>query len=819
LALVTAPAFGQWASLGDMPAPTREGASLIWRNAQGIASITPISDEIVRVRFSPTKEFGRDHSYAVATSPTAFTKATYQVSAQRSVIHTSALTVTVEQHPFRIRVSDASGKVIDQDDPAQGIFVSGHSVRVAKTLTNDDQVYGLGEKSGQLNRRGNKFGGYSYTMWNTDAFGYDSGTDPLYASIPFYMVLRDGKAHGIFLDNTFRSNFDIGKQSQGLLSFGAEDGELNYYLIAGPDPKDVISRYVELTGHMPLPPLWSLGYHQCRYSYFPQSRVMEIAQTFRDKQIPADTLWLDIHYLDGYNPLTWDHERFPDPAKMVSDLRQEGFHLVTIVDPHPAKHPGWDVYDSGIAGNHFVRNLDGSVYEAKVWPGAAEKNPANSVFPDFSRPATRDWWGGLYKRLTDIGVAGIWNDMNEPAAFVAPAWTMDINVRHDNEGQPSDEREIHNVYGQQMTRSTHDGLLKLKPDERPFVLTRATYAGGQRYAALWAGDNVSRWSDLGMSLPILMSLGMSGMPFVGVDIGGFGGAPTPELYTRWLQTGVFYPFMRTHTAIDTPDQEPWSYGPEFEAINKRSIELRYRLLPEIYNEMRNTSATGVPAMRPLMLEYPADSATWNLQDEFLFGADLLVAPVLGEAQSERDLYLPAGTWYDFFTGQPHPGGSGLKMPVTLSSIPVFAKAGAFIFTQPVVQNTGQMPGNALQVRVFPADQSRQSLYEDDGESFAYRKGASMTRQFSQATSSGVITIEIGAPVGSYRPAARSLELQLVAVKPPTTVVVANGNRRINLSHLDPAALATVASGWTVSEEGFVIVKMPDRFEATIIRLR
>jgi alpha-glucosidase len=316
-----------------------------------------------------------------------------------------------------------------------------------------------------------------------------------------------------------------------------------------------------------------------------------------------------------------------------------------------------------------------------------------------------------------------------------------------------------------------------------------------------------------------MSLGMSGMPFVGVDIGGFSGAPTPELYTRWLQAGVFYPFMRTHTEFGSPDQEPWSYGPEFEAINKRSIELRYRLLPEIYNEMQRTSANGVPAMRPLMLEYPTDAATWNLQDEFLFGADLLVAPVLNEAQTVRDVYLPAGTWFDFFTGQSHPGASHLKVSVTLSTIPLFAKAGAFVFTQPVVQNTGQMPGNALQVRIFPADQSSQSLYEDDGESFAYRKGGSMTRQFSQSRNGGVVTIEVAAPTGSYRPAARSLELQLVATAAPTAITLAKGGHRVDLPRLDPVALGKASTGWALSADGTVVVKMPDRFETMSVQLR
>jgi alpha-glucosidase len=775
-----------------------------------------VSAHVLRVRFRAAPAFGREHSYAIVDRDLGATdaaNASYRVDADRSEIRTDGLTVSVAHRPFRLQITAADGRVIDADDAAQGIYFNGSNVRVAKQLHDDEQIYGLGEKSGRLNRRGKQLGGYGYTMWNTDAFAYDAGIDPLYASIPFYLVLRAGRAHGVFLDNTFRSNFDIGKQSQSVLSFGAEDGDLDYYVIDGPDPKAVIARYTQLTGRMPLPPMWALGYHQCRYSYYPESRVRDIAQQFRARKIPADTLWLDIHYLDGYNPLTWDRTRFPDPAAMISDLRDEGFRLVTIIDAHPKKQPGWDVYDSGLAGDHFIKNPDGSVYEAPVWPSNAAVDPGPSVFPDFSRPATRAWWGGLHKRLTDIGVAGIWNDMNEPAVFVGPTWTMATGVRHDNEGQPTDHREIHNVYGQLMTRSTYEGLLALRPADRPFVLTRATFAGGQRYAAVWPGDNTSNWADLRMSIPMLTSLGLSGFAFVGADIGGFADSPTPELYTRWLQTGVFYPFMRTHTADGTADQEPWSYGPVYEAVNRRAIELRYELLPTIYSEMRQASVTGVPAMRPLMLDYPTDKNTWELDDQFLFGSDLLVAPVLHEAQVERDVYLPGGTWYDFATGAAFAGGARVKRPVTLASLPVFARAGAFVFMQPVVQNTGEMAGQPLRVRIFPAPASSGALYEDDGRSFAYRDGGATIRRFSQQRSARRVTVAVAAGDGAFRPAARALELHFVATAAPNAVSLSSsaGTRRLPRVAFD--TLAAQAEAWSIAADGSVVVRTPDRSDA------
>ena len=820
---VSGPAAAQWASIGDMPAPVREGNTLTFRNRQGVVAISVPSPEIVRVRFSPTARLGRDHSYAVVSRDLGDSRPTIASTSAMTTITTTALRVTVRHRPFRVAVFSAEGESLDEDDPAMGTAVSGSASRVYKRLRPDEHVYGFGEKNGKLNRRGKMLGGYSFTMWNSDTYGYDASIDPLYASFPFYLVLRNGRAHGIFLDNTHRSNFDVGHQFQQLLSFGAEGGELDYYFIDGPDPKQVIARYAQLTGRMPLPPLWALGYHQCRYSYYPESRVRFIADNFRERRIPADVIWLDIHYLDGYNPFTWDPTRFPDPRGLVSDLRSQGFRTVTIIDPHPKKQVGWSVYDSGLAGNHFVKNPDGSVLEAPVWPSQAEKSPAPSVFPDFSRPATRDWWGGLYKGLVDLGIAGIWNDMNEPALFVPPTGTMPLDTRHDNEGQPTDHREIHNVYGMLMTQSTFEGLSKLRPDERPFVLTRATFSGGQRYAALWPGDNVSTWTALQGTIPMLASLGLSGFPFVGSDIGGFAESPTPELFTRWLQAGVFYPFMRTHTTFGTDDQEPWSYGVAHEIVNRQAIELRYRLLPHIYNAMQQASETGLPPLRPLFLEFPSDDRTWDQDDQFMFGSDLIVAPVLRPGERNRGVYLPKGTWYDFWTGRPYPGDQSITVPVILSSIPIFVRAGAFIYQQPVVQHTGEMPGQALRVSVFPAQSSTSTLYEDDGHTLQYRNGVFSKRRFTQTRTSDArgrdqnATIEIAAAEGSYRPAARPLVLSVRWTGEPGSVSVrAAGSPSAPLERVSAADLESAQTGWMLNEDGFVIVKVPDRFDGLTV---
>src|SRR5712692_4030947 len=670
LLLTAIAARAQWTSLGNMPQPSRQGNGLRFENGQAVAVVTALSPEVIRVRVSPGRE-GRDHSYAVINRNLGDPGATFSTGAAQSSISTSAIRASIQHAPFRIAFATSAGQSLDEDDAQRGTAISGTAIRVWKRLRDDEHVYALGEKNGPLDKRGWKLGGYSLTMWNSDTFGYDSSTDPIYVSVPFYIVVRKGIAFGIFFDNTFRTNFDIGHQTQGVLSFGADGGSLDYYFIYGPEPKKVIERYTALTGRMPLPPLWSLGYNQCRYSYYPEKKVRFIADNFRVRGIPADVIWLDIHYQDAYKPFTWDRKRFPDPAAMIADLRKEGFRVVTIVDPHPKKEVGYKPYDTGLAGDHFVKNPDGTIYEAPVWPSRAEKDPGPSVFPDFSKPSARAWWGSLYADLLNAGVAGIWNDMNEPAVFDTPTGTMPLDVRHDNEGSLTSHREIHNVYGMLMTRSTYEGMLKLRPNERPFILSRASYAGGQRYSALWPGDNTSDWAHLRGSIPLLLGMGLSGFPFVGSDIGGFNEAPTAELFTRWLQAGVFYPFMRTHTMFGSPDQEPWSYGTEHEALNRRAIELRYQLLPYIYSVMREASESGIPAMRPLMLEYPDDERTYGIDDQFLFGSDLLIAPVLREGAAARGVYLPAGDWYDYWSGEHFTGPKVLIVPVTLSSIPIF----------------------------------------------------------------------------------------------------------------------------------------------------
>ncbi len=424
----------------------------------------------------------------------------------------------------------------------------------------------------------------------------------------------------------------------------------------------MVERYAWLTGPTPLPPLWSLGFQQSRWSYAPRRVVEEIASHLRADRIPADVLWLDIDYQYKNRPFTVDPVGFPDFPGLIHKLTGEGFQTVAITDLHIARvaGEGYAPYDSGVAGDHFVKE-HGREYVGSVWPGP-------SVFPDFTRAQTRTWFGGLFADLVKDGVAGIWNDMNEPAVFLTPTKTMpdDVEDRIDEPGfakRTTTQLEIHNIFGMENTRATQEGLLTLRPNVRPFVMTRASYAGGQRYAVTWTGDNDSTWNHLKQTTPQLLNLGLSGFAMAGADVGGFAGSPSPALLTRWLMLAAFQPIDRDHSSKGTAPHEPWVDGPEQEAIRRRYIEERYKLMPYLYTTAEEMSRTGLPIVRPLFLEFPhaaPDNHPLDLDapGEFLFGPSILVAdsPSPDEV-APYEVHLPPGVWYDYWTGAPHGGAA------------------------------------------------------------------------------------------------------------------------------------------------------------------
>ncbi|MBE7506452.1 MAG: DUF4968 domain-containing protein [Planctomycetia bacterium] len=748
-----------WRSLGDVTSYRQENGGLLIECDESRVLISPITDEIVRVRLAPEGEFGRDHSWAVITDESgARPHWGLEENGDAMEMVTNTLRVRISRSPCRISFHHLDGAVILGDCPTRGMAWAGDEIRCWKQLGEEDHFFGLGEKGSPMDKRGT-----ALVNWNHDAAEHDPWTDPLYQTHPFALVLNNGRAHGLFFDNACRSFFDFGKTSRDAYCFGADTGEMNYYFIAGPAPADVVQRYASLVGAMPLPPRWSLGYQQCRWSYDSAARVKEIARQFRKRKIPCDTIYIDIDYMDEFRSFTWHPKRFSNPRKLTEQLTSKGFKLVGIIDPGIKCEKGYSVYDSGVAGDHFVRAADGELYVGKVWPG-------ESVWPDYTRGATRRWWADLYANFLKDGVGGIWNDMNEPADFTFADGTIPLTVRHDNDGAPTDHRAVHNVYGMQMARATFDGMKRTRPKERPFVLTRAGYSGVQRYAAVWTGDNLSSWEHLRMSVPMLLNMSLSGVTLCGADIGGFRGYPSAELFTRWLQLGVFYPLMRVHTA-GGKEQDPWSFGKKAEKHNREAIELRYRLLPYVYTEMHHASRTGLPLLRPVLLDFPSHPKAHRCEHEFMFGRQLFVAPVVHEGATTRKVTLPAGEWYDFDSGAVREGGVEFERPVHLRTIPIFARAGAIIPTREVRQYSEEKAIKELTLNIFPGS-GRGWFYNDDGISYGYEQGEFLLEQYATGPSDGGTSFRVIWREGSAQFIPKSYLLRFAGIsKCPDAVTV------------------------------------------------
>jgi alpha-glucosidase len=751
LVLLSSAARAGWHSAPDVDSTSVSGSAVArLRAGSTVLTVRVITDDMFRIRFQSSADDSPDRSWAVVKTEWPAPSAEMHDSPESLRITTPELSLTVGKKPLRLTFRDRNGRVVASDDSSLGMSWNGPEVRVWKTMPPGEQYYGFGEKAGEIRKRN-----AAMTMWNSDIPAYSAAIDPLYESIPFFYGIRDGKAYGIFFDNTYRSSFDMGKESRSSYSFGAEGGDLNYYFLYGPAPSKILARYTELVGRMPLPPRWSLGYQQCRWSYTPEARVRAIAHEFRSRNIPCDVIYLDIDYMDGYRIFTWNPKSFPDPARMIRDLGSEGFKVAVIVDPGIKADSGYAAFRSGMEGHLFIRNADGSIYRGAVWPGIC-------AFPDFTSGAARTWWGNQFAGLVADGVRGFWNDMNEPSVFNVPGNTIDLTALHGDGDDVSTHARNHNVYGMEMVRATYEGVRRLMKDERPFVLTRASYAGGERFSAAWTGDNVASWEHLAMAIPMCLSLGISGQPFVGSDIGGFIGHPSGELFARWLELGVFTPLMRAHSVINERNKEPWEYGEEYTAINRETINLRYRLMPYIYAAMAEASSTGIPAMRPMVFEFPEDPRFGESADEFMFGEDLLVAPVITEGDRERSVDLPAGTWYDFWSGAPAAGGGKVTVEAPVNRIPLFARAGAVIPTQQVVQYTAQAPIAPLTLIAFPPPphaETASAYYEDDGTSYGYEKGVYYRRAFHQGIDGRTRTLRIDPVDGSYVPPGRSLQVR------------------------------------------------------------
>lgn len=696
--------------------------------------ISIVSDKIIRFHFSKNRTWKHNYSFAIEKNlPTK--EINLKEDTDNILIKTEFLKVLIRKDLGTIEIYDSSNNLLHSDYKNLGYAKYKNKVFSFKKFIQEEAFLGLGEKMGGLNKKGKKF-----INWNTDDPHHYPHTDPLYQSHPFFLAWNPNYSYGIFFDNTFRTYFNMGEESSEYYYFYADNGELDYYFIYGPTPKEVIENYTYLTGRYYMPPLWSLGYQQSKWGYRDKNIVMNLAKTFREKNIPCDVIYLDIDYMDGFRVFTIDEDKFPNIKDMIQKLNNIGFKVVPIVDPGVKKDINYEVYKEGIEKDCFCKKSTGEIYIGYVWPGEC-------AFPDFTKDKVRKWWGEKQRKLIEIGVSGIWNDMNEPSSFPHPVenfsksfeknntfWgifadhseetfyekTFPKDVTHGEKEEFSHD-EIHNIYGLLMAKTSFEGWKKEKPNIRPLILTRAGFSGIQKYSAVWTGDNKSWWEHLYISLPMLQNLGISGIPFVGADVGGFGLDCSPELFARWIEVGIFYPFLRNHSELNTKPQEPWSFGKEIEEIAKKYIKLRYKLIPYLYSLFYEAKEKGIPILRSLILEYPDDKECIHNDDEFMIGPNILVAPIYKEGQRARTVYLPKGKWYDFWTLKTYEGGDYISVKAPLDIIPIFIKEGSIIPMWEEQNYIGEKENEILEIILFPG-KGEFLYYEDDGITWNYEEG-------------------------------------------------------------------------------------------------
>ena len=705
---------------------SHDGTTIFLHCANADVQISFYSPAIARVEVAFGRCFG-GVSYAVEVDAR---QGLYELDDEAAAlnVNTRNFMMKIHRSQFAVDFLTPDGRPINCDE--QGLFnsqVESH-ITAYKTMQTGERFIGLGEKCGGLDKAG-----CGFTNINTDSFAYGTDADPLYSTFPFYIGIHNGLYYGIFLDNSYQSDFNFGASNRRFSSFGVRGGNLNYYFIHANSIPSIIEAYTHLTGRMSMPPLWTLGYHQNRYSYYPDTTVLRIADTLRENQIPCDSITLDIHYMHKYRPFTWNSERFPKPAELLSTLRDKGFQTTLIVDPGIAAEDA-DKTDDNSANNIFIKYPDGSDYQGEVWAGWCK-------FPDFTAPEARMYWAQKLKTLLDKGVAGLWNDMNEIATW---GQKMPDNLVFHYEGERASHLKARNVYGMQMARASHEAFVDFNR-RRPFILTRAAFAGIQRYSAVWTGDNSASFPHLTMGLRMLMSMGITGVAFAGMDIGGFLGEPSPELYVRWMQIGAFIPYMRNHKQVNTKSAEPWTFGEEAMETVRNSINLRYRLIPYIYSLFREAALCGMPLLRTLAIEHPFDDMVYNklYENQFCLGDALMIAP-FDEIQKHGEIYFPDDEYYDFYTDRRlalSPANRRLTVALTIHAIPLYVRAGSIIPMQNIVQHTGQYAGDALFIHIYKG--SRQHVfryYEDDGISFACLAGEYHEREILYSPSNSSITI-------------------------------------------------------------------------------
>jgi alpha-glucosidase len=743
-----------FSTLGAIGHARRTALGLLLPVGEETFQVEVIRPDVLRLELSRRGVFEPQPTLATAFARPSGARFELSTDGARVSLRTERLELVVTGPELHVDVLRSDGTSVfrsarDASGASQGYRGLNDAIAVARLAAPGDAIFGLGQKTGRFDRRGRAF-----TLWNVDVLQPDvlrtnrleddaptvdaesTSFDPNYTSIPFFChAARRGSAllaAGSFVDNGYLSRFDFSADEH--YRFELAGGAYVEYVLAGPRLSEIVEAYTFLTGRVDLPPLYALGHHQCRWHRYDEKSLLALAAEYRERGIPCDSLWLDIEHMDGYRVFSFHPERFPEPEKTLGVLASEGFRVITIVDPGVKLEPGNSVFDAGRERNLFCKTEAGALYEGRVWPG-------RTVFPDFAKAEGRAYWAELVQLHAERGVSGIWNDMNEPATGAVEPFAM----RFDRDGANDPHERWHNQYALLMAMATRDGLVAARPEERPFVLSRAGFAGIQRVAAQWLGDHSASWDHLGMGLPMALGLGISGQPFVGGDVPGFAGVATPELAARWFEYAALTPFCRCHHQIDHPDHYPWSFGERVERVARDALERRYRLLPYLYAAFVLASETGEPVQRPLALDFQDDPQAFAIDDQYLLGRALLVAPVLHPGATQRSLYLPVGSWVEWASGRVFEGQRRIEVAAPLGRTPLFVRAGSVLpELERAPQTTYGLAPEVVELHVFPPTKDERGggglLQEDDGISSAYRDGAFFRTVFELERTAGKLVL-------------------------------------------------------------------------------
>jgi alpha-glucosidase len=729
-----------------------------------VARIELLDSDLVRIRVNPSGAFSSQDSGAVVSLGLHKPGAQITDNGDAVIAATSLATVTVFKSPFQVVILRPDGSTVSADAPSGVLWDANSGVILDQKIADPAEVFfGLGERGGPINRRGR-----SIVMHNVDNAGYGELADPLYISIPFYYGVLKGLAYGVFVDNPADPFFDMDSQQTGIVTFGARAGELNYYVLTGPEPSRVANTYARLTGFNQLPPKWSLGFHQSRYGYKSQDELLNIASQFRSLQIPCDALWMDIDYMDQMHRFTYNPNTFPSPTDLNSTLEKHGFNRVNIIEPlMRTDDPLWAFADqSGL----FVTNPDGTSLVNTIWYGDVS-------FFDFSKDATRNWYKGALAGFLSAGTNGLWSDLNEPAQNFMPQATYDFG------GQHRPDLTARNIYALMELGLFNEMWREAHPNDRFWAISRSGYSGIQRYSANWSGDTLSTFDSLRVSVQMTINMGFSGQNFFGHDIGGFLGSPSPELFTRWFEFGSYVPLFRNHSTDTADPREPWVFGEPYTTIIRNTTRQRYRLLPYLYSLFYQASTTGAPVIGPLPYYFPSDTNTYSESESFLLGPALLVAPVTTEGADSRSVYFPQGpVWYDYYTDDQYLGGTTAAVDAPLDNIPVFVRAGSIIPGGPTMQYVND-PNIAalLSVDVYPGPDGTFTLYEDDGKSMEYTLGSSRQTLFTHTSPNGWNVLQMQKSGGTFKTPSRPIYVYFHGISSAPSSV------KINQIQLNPVS--------------------------------